>query len=178
MHPPVRPSSRRQPVCWTFLLQLRCPPRLLSQKVAVDHIGVVAHTVAGAAICSCDRGVVNHALLSANVSVGSGPCGLPTFCSPVLKSVHRILAPGMAWNFRMSARTPRARSSSAVTPRTCKAVANASSVGASHSDRGHPRPVHQPVWPSPMQQPTCRTFLPQLLCPPCLLSLKEAGGPL
>ena len=40
VHPPVRPSSRRRPVCWAFLLPVRCPPRLLSQKVAVDPVWI------------------------------------------------------------------------------------------------------------------------------------------
>ena len=36
--------------------------------------------------------------------------------------------------------------------------------------------MHSPVWPLSMPQPMCRAFLPQLLCPPCLLSSKVAGG--
>ncbi len=33
-----------------------------SQKVAVDHLGSMAHAVAGAAIRSCNRSIVNHNL--------------------------------------------------------------------------------------------------------------------
>ena len=110
-------------------------------------------------------------LTTANATVSSEPRMFPPFRSPAFKSVHIALALGMTWNFRKSVRATRAGSSSAVMPSAAKAAVKDSSVGASLSERGgHHLSVHPPVWPLSKPQSMCRAFLPQLLCPPCLLS--------
>ena len=123
-----------QPMCRAFLPQLLCPPCLLSSKVAGGHVNDGDHTVVGVDICSCDRGVVYRGLAVGKCHCRPEPCRRPTVCSPASKS--QTLALGMTRNFRMTARSSRARGSSAVPPSASKAAVKASSVAANQSERG------------------------------------------